>query len=88
LIARSFDLCGITSNHALYDILNKILACDEDMSDYVIDELEHQEVGLDYDDLFDERLVPEGTPINASKTLEKFFQLNPFDLARKQLQIM
>jgi hypothetical protein len=58
MIARRFDLCGITSNTALSEILKKVLESNEPVTDYVIDEPGNDEVVLGDVDLFDVEVVP------------------------------
>ena len=63
LIAKSFDVCGITSNgESLSSILKTVLSSNEAITDYVVDQCESEELELYDNDLFDVEMLP-GTAV-------------------------
>jgi hypothetical protein len=59
LIAKSFDTCGITSNHALSRILQTIIDNNQPISEYLVDETDCDDVDMNDNDLFDFEMVIE-----------------------------
>jgi hypothetical protein len=68
LIAKSFDVCGITSNgESLSSILKTVLSSNESITDYVVDQCVSEEFELNDNDLFDVEMLPEAAVINPSE---------------------
>jgi hypothetical protein len=66
LIAKSFDVCGITSNgDSLSTILKTILSSNVVI---VVDECESDELEVNENDLFDVEIFSEAAPINTNQT--------------------